>query len=556
MDVREKEGLSELQVQRLSEYLVPAFTELRDPALQSPANGQPSAADATDAIARFLRRASNTSACARLWRAYASADARWPSAALRVESEPPLTWRERIFTSPVVLALLALCWVIGLYVLFRVRPDWRVPAVRGFAVVLLTLFPGFLFLRFIRFRLEPLRLEYVYNLHRLGVDRPGNLPEPPKSAQSWRRWLDDGGELTRPRDNIYCVKFATHYGRWPTSAEEEHSTPAPCIVSIYLYMAVVGVGWAAAIWHWEVPPSTTPRLEDALRFGFLGAYFFTISALVRRFFQNDLRVSAYVSALLRVVIVLILVAAVDQAWQAQGQDPNTPSAAANLTAFVIGVFPAVGLQLIRQALATSLKVIRVSDSLEPSMPLRQIDGLDVWTETRLVEIGIEDVQHLASANIVEILLGTHIRAERMVDWMDQALLLVRAGQPRRDNLKDKSSLYAELRSLGVRSATGLLTFAAQWQLLAGAEDWLGPANQSAELKAALGGEQTLARVSVIATDLFNDPNLRLVLHWKFFDQDVAARETKIPARLLATVMGPDVIRIGEPADRTTTAGAT
>ncbi|MGZ4618330.1 MAG: hypothetical protein ACXV3F_06305 [Frankiaceae bacterium] len=554
MDVREKEGLSDLQVQRLSEYLTPAFTELRDAAPQSPATGHPGSAGATAAIAGFLRRESNAPAGARLWRAYASADARWPTAALHVEGERPLSRRERILTSPVVVAILVLCWVIGLYVLFRVKPEWREPALRGFAVVLLTLFPGFLFVRFIRFRLEPLRLEYVYNLHRLGVDRPGNLPEPPRSADAWRRWLADGGELTRPRDNIYCVKFATHYGRWPASPEEEHGTPAPSLVSIYLYMAVVGVGWAAAIWHWEVPPSTTPRLEDALRFGFLGAYFFTLGALVRRFFQNDLRVSAYVSALLRVIIVLILVAAVDQAWQAEGQDPDVPSAAANLAAFMIGVFPAVGLQLIRQALATTLKVIRISDSLEPSMPLRQIDGLDIWTETRLIEIGIEDVQHLASANIVEILLGTHIRAERIVDWMDQALLLVRAGQPRQDNLKDKSSLYSDLRGLGVRSATGLLTFAEQWHLLAGPEDWLGHSKQSAELRTALGGEQTLARVSVIATDLFNDPNLRLVLHWKFFDQDAAARNSKLPARLLATVMGPDVIRVGGPADLTT-AGA-
>ena len=550
MEAREKEGLSDLQVHRLSEYLTPALTELRDAAPPLPAEGHPSSAGATAVIAGFLRRASNASAGTRLWRAYASADARWPTAALRVEADQSLSRRERIFTSPFVVAMLALGWVIGLYVLFRVMPQWRVPALRGFAVVLLTLLPGFLFVRFIRFRLEPLRLEYVYNLHRLGVDRPGNLPEPPRSADAWGRWVADGGELTRPRDNIYCVKFATHYGRWPTSPEEEHSTPARSLVSIYLYMAVVGVGWAAAIWHWEVPPSTTPRLEDALRFGFLGAYFFTLGALVRRFFQNDLRVSAYVSALLRVVIVLILVAAVDQAWQAEGQDPDTPSAAANLAAFVIGVFPAVGMQLIRQALATTLKVIRISDSLEPSMPLRQIDGLDIWTETRLIEIGIEDVQHLASANIVDILLGTHIRAEQIVDWMDQALLLVRAGRPRQDNLKDKSSLYSELRGLGVRSATGLLTFAEQWHLLAAPEAWLGQSDQSAELKAALGGEQTLARVSVIASDLFNDPNLRLVLHWKFLDQDAAARQTRIPAQLLATVMGPDVIRIGGPANLT------
>jgi hypothetical protein len=128
-------------------------------------------------------------------------------------------------------------------VVFDDHAAWRVPVLSAFLVVLPTLLPGFLYLRFITFRIGPLRDEYVYNLHRLGVDSPEHLREPPRCSKD-------------------------------------------------LCLVVLAVGWASVVWTVPVA-DTLPRLADALRFGFLGAYFFLLLLLVRRYFQNDLRPGTY-----------------------------------------------------------------------------------------------------------------------------------------------------------------------------------------------------------------------------------------------------------------------
>ena len=156
---------------------------------------------------------------------------------------------------------------------------------------------------------------------------------------------------------------------------------------------------------------------DVLKFGFLGAYSFILQMLIRRFFQSDLRPSAYANALLRLIIVLILVAAL---YQILPQD-NLRSAA--VIAFVIGFFPLAGMQAIQRFAATALRV--VLPSLNPPYPLNQLDGLSVWYEARLLEEGIEDMQSLATANFVDVILHTRVPVGRLVDWVDQAHLYLR-----------------------------------------------------------------------------------------------------------------------------------
>ena len=60
--------------------------------------------------------------------------------------------------------------------------------------------------------------------------------------------------------------------------------------------------------------------------------------------------------------------------------------------------------------------------LTPDYPLNQLDGLNVWYEARLVEEGIEDMQNLATANLVDVILHTRVPVGRLVDWVDQAKL--------------------------------------------------------------------------------------------------------------------------------------
>jgi hypothetical protein len=75
------------------------------------------------------------------------------------------------------------------------------------------------------------------------------------------------------------------------------------------------------------------------------------------------------------------------------------------------------MQAIQRLAATALRVAAPSLS-----PLNQIDGLSVCYEARLLEEGIEDMQSLATANFVDVILHTRVPVGRLVDWVDQAHL--------------------------------------------------------------------------------------------------------------------------------------
>ena len=103
-------------------------------------------------------------------------------------------------------------------------------------------------------------------------------------------------------------------------------------MSVYLCLASLVVGWAFVVWTAPIV-DTLPRLVDALRFGFLGSYFFLMSLLIRRYFQNDLRPGAYLGGLVRIVTVLVLVVGVDQVFAITDVPADRPYAPENAVAF-------------------------------------------------------------------------------------------------------------------------------------------------------------------------------------------------------------------------------
>jgi hypothetical protein len=451
-----------------------------------------------------------------------------------VRPQPPLgrsrrvtSWiKEHVWNAPSVVFLLITGLACGAYVLFRMRPAWQVPGALGFLVLLLALLPGFLYLRFIRFRIGPLCDEYVYNLHRLGADEPRFLPEPARASAAWAVWNATGGPCYRTSPpSIYARKFESQYGRWPLSGQEEHQDDLGRLMSVYLCLAALVVGWAFVVWTAPIADSL-PRLVDALRFGFLGAYFFLMSLLIRRYFQNDLRPGAYLGGVVRIVTVLVLVVGVDQVFAISDVPADVSYAPENAVAFLVGVFPTVGMQLIRRAVAKLTGPFR--GGLEPPFPLSQLDGMDIWSESRLAEVGIEDVQHLATANLIDLILGARIPTARIVDWVDQALLLLRTGLPRVDNASSQTT-YAYLRALGIRTSTGLLGLVEQLGLTLGpGEPWPCEDPRMAPLCTAPVGLRSdedlpslvwvltlpvLTRVALAAATLEREPNLRLVQNW-------------------------------------------
>ena len=100
---------------------------------------------------------------------------------------------------------------------------------------------------------------------------------------------------------------------------------------------------------------------------------------------------------------------------------NVTQAQLCLLGFVIGVFPVVVWRVIR-SLTTKLFVFAVPN-LESKFTLDGLDGLTVWHQSRLEEEDIENIPNMATADIVDLLVNTRLPAGRIIDWVDQAILL-------------------------------------------------------------------------------------------------------------------------------------
>jgi hypothetical protein len=355
---------------------------------------------------------------------------------------------------------------------------WGVAALKLFALWCLAFLPGWLYVRFLGMRARALWNEYVLNLHRLGWDRPWHLPEPPLASDFHQQWERGPNRHRRSDDNIYQQKFEAYYGRQIPQAvikagrnenpddTHDYLVSSESLFPVFLATAVLAAGWTAVLWdtRFVVAPSGT---WDALKYGFLGAYAFVTGMLLRRFFQSDLRPSAYASAVLRIILVLLIVTVLQQVIGGN-------SAAGNLDpaiAFVIGFFPLVGLQLLQRLTSRALR--QLVPPVTSEYPLDQLDGLNLWYEARLLEEGVEDMQNLTTMNLVDVILHTRVPAGRLVDWTDQAFLLIHLDRTDRAELDEErkrdrgpadeetgavagAPARARLRRYGVRTATDLL----------------------------------------------------------------------------------------------------
>jgi hypothetical protein len=144
-------------------------------------------------------------------------------------------------------------------------------------------------------------------------------------------------------------------------------------------------------------------------------------------------------------------------------------------------------------------------SLRQPYPLSDLDGLNVWYEARLLEEGIEDMQNLATCNLVDVMLNTRIPVERLVDWIDQSILFLHLGKP----VEGDGNPRDQLRRFGIRTATDL-------------EDAFRPAREVAdeaeriaklERLLTTGTDEPSVLRTILAT-LGSEPNLPYVRAWR------------------------------------------
>jgi len=178
-----------------------------------------------------------------------------------------------------------------------------------------------------------------------------------------------------------------------------------------------------------------------LTFGFIGAYFFVIHMLLRRYFASDLNPKAYTFAVVRVLTVFII----SVVLQLLSTAVSWTQIATSVTAFVVGIFPDVGVRWILRT-ANKLSGLKAPELLEKN-PLTKIDGLNIWHEARFLEEKVENVQNLATASLDDLIINTNFCPSQLVDWIDQALLLIHV----------REQWTESFRAVGIRTATDLLS---------------------------------------------------------------------------------------------------
>ncbi len=203
----------------------------------------------------------------------------------------------------------------------------------------------------------------------------------------------------------------------------------------------------------------------ALSFGFLGAYFFALNLVFKRYVRSDLTPKAYSHITVRLLITTILVWAVSVLPDA----PYQQSPVLLIMAFCIGVVPETGLKVIQEFMRKT--VGRFSASLDERDPLTRLEGIDLYDRARLSEEGVDNMQNLAYHNLIDLLVQTRIPARRLADMVDQAILYLhlrdssppaQTASPSADQRSaattadETAPAVKYLRRYGIRTATDLI----------------------------------------------------------------------------------------------------
>ncbi len=439
------------------------------------------------------------------------------------------------FRATGTLLLLAVALLVA-FAPLRLTESAQVTALKVFAVAVAGFLPAYLFVRFLDFRATALWDEYVLNLHRLKMDDTANLPGPPRNSIYYNEWEEkvggpDRGPLER---TIYQEKFEAYFGKivteemaqrkpsstTPKSAERrwaERRAQIGALFPVMLLTAIAAVGWAVIVRDGQFLVAPDGRLAESLKFGFLGAYSFILQMLLRRFFQSDLKASAYTAGAVRVISVLALVGVLLWLWSNEFA-PETQVA----LAFTVGFFPLVGMQALEKTAKTLLRV--VVPTLRTDYPLSDLDGLNIWYEARLLEEGIEDMQNLATANLVEVILHTRVPVGRLVDWIDQAHLYLHLEPPRRWYRTKGGESRDTLRRYGIRTATDLRMAFNHFDDSSEESRKRICESENEELRKALRwalnrpderGDGHVSVTQAILKTFENDPNLLHVSNWKY-----------------------------------------
>jgi hypothetical protein len=219
-------------------------------------------------------------------------------------------------------------------------------------------------------------------------------------------------------------------------------------------------------------------------FGYLGALLASLQDLIRRYATSDLRPATYRSFLVRMLLRIVFAFGLASLSKILGL-PAAGSSILQVAAFVVGLWPQNLVSPVRHWIARRAAG-RSASARE--LPLEDLEGMNAWQAARLYEVGIDDVSDLATADLCRLLIDGQFNVTQLVDWVDQALLCLRAG-----------TSLERFRRVGIRTLSDLRAAALnlnETQRAALASELGLP---EAGLRALVGGEGDLPNYAHVAS---------------------------------------------------------
>jgi hypothetical protein len=205
-------------------------------------------------------------------------------------------------------------------------------------------------------------------------------------------------------------------------------------------------------------PNLATQLNGILiiAMAFMGSYIWTIQNLLRRLATIDLPPSTYYSITIRIMMSVFVALLFYYFFQPtlstslptqENGDILMSMELLTVFAFFAGMFPQRALQYLQEH--TRLPWRHEEKGADP-LPMNMIQGAGIFQRLRLAEVGIDNAQNLAAANLIELLLRTPFNPRQLIDWIVQAKLYI--------HFKGNT---LKLRNIGIRTAFDLVTVGKQ-----------------------------------------------------------------------------------------------
>jgi hypothetical protein len=379
----------------------------------------------------------------------------------------------------------------------------------------LFLTPLITYLVYYRRRLDTRRKRLLQTLLSLSLDNEYMLMRHGQKYEEWKN-CDPQKRLKEFEQLYFNQDFKAGY------------SPQDYIWPVMLFTTLGGIGWFITMQRIFPGLSGLGNIRDfipvGLAFGFIGAYFACLLAIFEGYGRYDLDPALYYSVSFRIMFSSFAAYVASLVLQTS----FTPIVAAG-----IGMFPLERTwSFITERAGQALGTAKPEGEL--GAELAKIQGLeDQRSRQRLLDVGISNIQALATADPLWVFFQTTLPLRTVVDMIDKSILYL--------YIADKG---ADLRKHGINGVIELVALAKlaektpAYQTEASTES-LGPLFEGIDLdklieRVASVLEQTPEELKAFIYNMYYDPMVKLIY-------DIWGRYLNRPVEkaLAQKVIGPD-----------------